>query len=279
MPHCRIVIARGHGAHPREAENHPRRDTPVGTARQHDVQIPRPQQRGGIPDRVGRTGTPGGHHMTDAPEAERDGQLARQHADDANGDGVGRDVLAALREEVLVLRFAHIDAAAAAADQNAGVGLADLQAGIVPGFTRRNHAQQGRARVPPGIRPRLPRAGSFSAERLRVGDGHRRHWRGHAAGDVGDVELGNGARAAHTPADVIPKALTADAKARRDADAGDHDARRSWGHVPIIPVAWGPSRPWSRRTGNSMAGRRAVRRVARVLRLELRRPVRSQRAV
>ena len=101
--------------------------------------------------------------MADTPEAERDGQLARQHADDANRDGVGRDVLAALREEVLVLRFAHIDAAAAAADQHAGVGLADLQAGIVPGFTRGNHAKQGRARIPPGIGPGFPRAGPFSA--------------------------------------------------------------------------------------------------------------------
>src|SRR5215208_5567246 len=86
-------------------------------------------------------------------------------------------------------------------------------------------------------------AGPFAGQSLRIRDVHRWYRRRDPARDVGDVELGDGACAAHAPADVIPEALTADAKARGDADAGDHDTRRGWGHVSIIPVACALIRP------------------------------------
>ena len=44
------------------------------------------------------------------------------------GNGVGRDLPAVLDEEVVVLALADVDAAAAAADDDAGVRLADPQA-------------------------------------------------------------------------------------------------------------------------------------------------------
>ena len=46
-----------------------------------------------------------------------------------------------------VLLLADVDAAAAAADEHAGIRLARAQAGIAPRLARRNHAEQRRARV------------------------------------------------------------------------------------------------------------------------------------
>ena len=65
-----------------------------------------------------------------------------QHADDRDRDGVGRDLAAALDEEIVVLPLADVDAAAAAADDDAGFRLAERQAGVDPGFARRDHADQ-----------------------------------------------------------------------------------------------------------------------------------------
>ena len=79
----------------------------------------------GIADRVGRAGAAGREHVADAVQAERDRNLARHHAADADGDGIRRDVPAVVGEEVLVLPLADVDAAAAAADDHAGAGLAE----------------------------------------------------------------------------------------------------------------------------------------------------------
>ena len=114
---------------------------------------------------------------------ERDRHLARHHADDADGDGVGSDVAPAVGEEVAILRFADVDAAAAAADDHSGAGLVDPQAGVVPRLARGNHGQQRRARVAPGIGARLAAVAVLAVERLGVGDRDRRHRRGHLARD------------------------------------------------------------------------------------------------
>ena len=81
-------------------------------------------------------------HVADAAQAQGNRHLARHHADDADGDGVGGDVTPAGGEEVAVLRLADVDAAATAADDDAGTGLVDAQAGVVPRLARGNHGQE-----------------------------------------------------------------------------------------------------------------------------------------
>ena len=123
-----VVVARGHGTHAREAEDHARRHAAVGAARQQHVGLAGADQPRRIAQRVGGTGAAGGQHVADAAQAQRDRHLARDHPDDADGDGVGGDVAPAVREEVAVLRFADVDAAAAAADDHARAGFVDAKA-------------------------------------------------------------------------------------------------------------------------------------------------------
>src|SRR5581483_11840844 len=106
-------------------------------ARQQRVVFARANERGRIPERIGGTGAAAGEDVADAVHAERDRDLARHHAADADGDRVRRHVAAAGREEIFVLALADIDAAAAAADEDAGIRLAGAQAGVAPRFARR----------------------------------------------------------------------------------------------------------------------------------------------
>ena len=142
-----IVVARGHRAHAREAEDHARQHAAVGAARQQHVVLAGANQRRGVADRVGRARAAARQHVAHAAQAERDRDLARHHAADADGNRVRRHVPAAGGEEVLVLLFADVDAAAAAADEHAGAGLARAQSGIAPRFARGDHAEQRRARI------------------------------------------------------------------------------------------------------------------------------------
>ena len=134
--------------------------------------------------------------MADAVQPERDRNLARHHADDRHGNGVRRHLAAALDEEVVVLPLAHVDAAAAAADDDARSRLADGETGVGPGFPRGDDADERRARVPLRIRPVIGIPQVVAVERRHVGDRHRRHRRGDAAAEIGGVESGDGARTA-----------------------------------------------------------------------------------
>ena len=68
------------------------------------------------------------------------------------GDGVRRDLPAAVGEEVLVLPLADVDAAAAAADDHAGVGLTGAQPGVAPRLAAGDHAEERGARIAFGDR-------------------------------------------------------------------------------------------------------------------------------
>ena len=133
--------------------------------------------------------------MADAAQAQRNRDLARHHAADPHCDRVRRDVLAVVLEEVLVLALADVDAAATAADDHAGIGLGEAEAGVVPGFTRGHHAEERRPRVAPGIGAGLTRA-ELAVERGGGRNVDGRHRRGHPAGIGRHVEFGNRPRAA-----------------------------------------------------------------------------------
>src|SRR5207247_1768729 len=77
----------------------------------------------------------------------RDRDLARDHADNRHRDRVGGDFFSALDEKIVVLALADVDAAAAAADHDAGVRLRDAQPRIGPGLARRDDADERRAGV------------------------------------------------------------------------------------------------------------------------------------
>ena len=136
-----IVVAGGHRAHAREPEHHARQHAAVGAARQQDVVLVEQQEHAGIAHRVGGAGAAGGEDVADAVQPERDRNLARHHAADAERDGVGRDVTAVVGEEVLVLLLADVDAAAARADDHAGAGLAEAEAGVIPRLARGPNAE------------------------------------------------------------------------------------------------------------------------------------------
>jgi hypothetical protein len=68
------------------------------------------------------------------------------------GMAYGRDLLQAVGEELAVLPLADLDAAGAAADDDAGARLAEAQAGVDPGLARGDDAGQRRPRVAPRIR-------------------------------------------------------------------------------------------------------------------------------
>src|SRR5687768_2236177 len=228
-----IVVARRHGAHAREAEDHAGQHAAVGAAGQHHVTLPVPQHHRGVADRVGRAGAAGGKDVADAAQAERDRDLARHHAANADGDRIGRHLLAVVLEKVAVLPLTDVDAAATAADDHAGIGLGKPEAGVAPRFARGQHAKQRGSRIAFGIGVCLTRTG-LAIE----GDGgshvHWRHRRRHATRIRRDVELGDRARAATTAPDGVPERLTPGSKGRDDANAGDGHALLSEKHEVLI---------------------------------------------
>ena len=128
-------------------------------------------------------------------------------------------------EEILVLLLADVDAAAAAADDHAGVRLADAQAGVVPGLARRDHAEQRGARIALRIGASSV-AASLASRQWRA----RRCRREAPAPRPGrDRSRASNSVIARVPlrpaADRVPEHLATDAERRHDADAGDRDAR------------------------------------------------------
>ena len=83
--------------------------------------------------------------MTDAAQPKGDRDFARHHAADADSDRVRRDLLAVVLEKILILLFADVDTAAAAADDHAGFRFRERQPGVVPRFARRDHPEHRRA--------------------------------------------------------------------------------------------------------------------------------------
>ena len=181
-----IVVGRD-GPHTRESEDHPWQHTPVGASGQQHLVFARSNQRGRVPQRVGGTGTAARQHVAQAAEPQRDGDLARHHAADAESDGVRRDVATAVGEEVLVLLLADIDAAAAAANQYARVGLSCTQARVAPRLARGDGAKQRGSRIAPGIR--VPFLVIVTVDRRRIVHRYRRHPRGDATRIGRDIEL------------------------------------------------------------------------------------------
>src|SRR4030095_12610970 len=133
-------------------------------------------------------------------------------------------MLSVVLEEIPVLLLSDVDAAAAAADDHAGVRLGKRQARVVPRFARREDAEQRRARVAPGIGARLAWA-ELAVDRHRRRDVDRRHRCRDFAGVGGGVDLADRAGAAPAAADRVPKRLAAGAESRDDSDSGDGNAR------------------------------------------------------
>ena len=166
----RVVVVRRHHPHPREAVDHARRHAGVDAAREQRVVLAVAQQRQRVADRVGGARAAGREHVADAVQPQRDRDLARHHADDRHGDGVGRDLLQAVGEELAVLPLADLDAAGAAADDDAGARLAEAQAGVDPGLARGDDAGQRR----PRIAARIGVIGAGARRRRRRSTAHRR---------------------------------------------------------------------------------------------------------
>ncbi len=61
-------------------------------------------------------------------------------------------MLSVVLEKLLILLFADVDAATAAADDHAGFRFGEREAGVVPGFAGRHHPKQRRPGVASGIR-------------------------------------------------------------------------------------------------------------------------------
>ena len=163
--------------------------------------------------------------MADPVQPQRDRDLTRHHPHNRHRDRVRRDLFSALHEEVVILALANVDAAAAAADHHTRVRFADAEAGVGPGLTRGNHADECGARVAFRIGAIFRIPDVVAVERRHVVDRHGRDRRGHTAGELRRIEVGNRPRAAAAMAHVFPEPFAAAAKRRHDADATDHDAR------------------------------------------------------
>ena len=104
------------------------------------------------------------------------------------GMAYGVTFLPLLDEEVVVLPFADVDAAAAAADDDAGVRLADAQAGIGPRFARGDDADERGARVALGIGAVARVPDVVALERRHIVDRDAGDGRRDAAGELRRVE-------------------------------------------------------------------------------------------
>ena len=163
--------------------------------------------------------------MADAAQTQRDGDLARHHPDDRDGDGVRGHLAPPLDEEVVVLTLPDVDAAAAAADDDPGARLRDAKRRVAPRLARRDDGDERRARIALGIGAVARVPDIVALERRHIVDRHVADRRGDATGEIGCIEVGDGARPAAPLAHVLPEALTADAERRDDADTGDDDPR------------------------------------------------------
>src|SRR5262249_601942 len=167
---------------------------------------------------------PARQHVADPVEPQRNRDLARHHADDRDRDRVRRHLLPAFDEEIVVLPFADVDPAAAAADDHAGIRLADAQSGLGPRFARRDDADQRRTRIPLRIRAVAVVPDVVTLETRHVANGDAGHRRRDAAAEVAGVEFSDRARAAAAAAHRSPELFPSNAERRDGADAGDGDA-------------------------------------------------------
>ena len=138
----RVVVRHRHDLHPREAEHHAGRDAGIGASRQQDVGFAGSNERRGVADRIGRARAAARQHVADPVQPERDRDLARHHADNRHRNRVRRHLPLTLAEKVGVLPLANVDATAATADDDAGLGFADPQAGVAPRLAGGDHAVQ-----------------------------------------------------------------------------------------------------------------------------------------
>ena len=163
--------------------------------------------------------------MAHPAQAQRDRDLTRHHAADADGDRVRRHVTAARGEEVFMLLLADVDAAATAANEHAGAGLPGAQARVAPGFSRGDDAEERRARVCFGSASIVI---VVTIELWRVGNRHQWDPRRNLAGIARDVELRDCARAAAAAAHVLPEPLAPDTERRHHTDAANGDEAARW---------------------------------------------------
>ena len=234
-----IVVRERDRLHPREAEDHAGRDARVGAARQDHLRFAAAQQRRRVADGIRGARASARQHVADAVQPKRDRNLARHHPNDRHGNRVRRHLPAALDEEVVVLPFADVDPAAAAADHDTSVRLADAQSGVRPRLARRDDADERRARIALRIRAiaRIPHV--VAVERRHVVDRDAGHGRRDAASELRRVELRDRARRAAAAADRVPEALASDAVRRDDADPRDDDARAAGvTHAAIVAPTW-----------------------------------------
>jgi hypothetical protein len=160
-----------------------------------------------------------------AAQPERNGDLARHHADDRDRNGVGRHLAATFDEKVVVLPLADVDPPAAAADDDARRGFTNPQARVVPRFPCGDDGDERGVRVPLRIRAVAGIPPVVALDRRHIVDGDAGNGRGDTAGEAGRVEPGDGPGPATATPHVIPEVLAPHAEGRHDADAGDDDAR------------------------------------------------------
>src|SRR6185295_17804201 len=115
-------------------------------------------------------------------------------------------------EEIVVLALADVDAAPAAADDHAGVGLADGQPCIHPRFASRDDADEGSLRIALRIGPVAGVPDVVARDGRDIVYRHARDLCGHLTPEVGGVETSDRPGAAATSADRIPKPFAAHAK-------------------------------------------------------------------
>ena len=138
----RLVVARGQGAHGREAADAHRRDGSLRPARNHHVGGAAAHHLAGVPDGVrrGRAGGAGGGVRPAGPET--DGHLAGRQVDDGRGDEEGRYLARTTLEQRAVLALDGGEAANARGDEHAGPRPQrplQIHAGILQREGRRRH--------------------------------------------------------------------------------------------------------------------------------------------
>jgi hypothetical protein len=153
--------------------------------------------------------------MADAMQFQRNGNLARDHADDGDRDGVRGDALPAIGEEFGVLTLGDVNPARTAADQHARVRLATPQSCVVPRLGSGHDGDQRRLRVASRVCPggvlRTPLLRRTIDDIDRIVHREPRHRRRHGAPQSGCIEFGDCARRAAPATHVTPESLTSNA--------------------------------------------------------------------
>ncbi len=139
-----VVVPRGHHPHPRETEDHAGGHTGVGAARENHLGIAGADEGCRIGDGIGRARAAGRHHMADAVQFQGDRDLARDHPDDGNRDGVWGHALRITGKEFEILPLADVDAPCAAAHQHAGARFVQSEPRVGPRLARGKDSDERR---------------------------------------------------------------------------------------------------------------------------------------